>query len=147
MKAFLHSHSYTGNPLACRVALEVLQIFEEEHYIEQIAEKSAYMKELASNVFHHQPDAPDPLPSLCQRNPATTQSAVRSCLTLSITLLSCRYGRSAGLTITPSNPAPSKRVNQSSATSGWSVIGVRCTRASRSSRMGAGRGGGRTVRR
>ena len=51
MKAFLHSHSYTGNPLACRVAHEVLQIFEDEHYIEQIAEKGAYMKELASKVF------------------------------------------------------------------------------------------------
>lgn len=54
MKAFLHSHSYTGNPLACRVAYEVLQIFEEEHYIEQIEEKGAFMKELASSVFHHQ---------------------------------------------------------------------------------------------
>ncbi|MEG0472549.1 MAG: adenosylmethionine--8-amino-7-oxononanoate transaminase, partial [Solibacillus sp.] len=32
MKAFLHSHSYTGNTLACRVALEVLTIFEEEKY-------------------------------------------------------------------------------------------------------------------
>ena len=51
MKAFLHSHSYTGNPLACRVANEVLQIFEDEHYIEQIAEKGAYMKELASRYL------------------------------------------------------------------------------------------------
>lgn len=55
MKAFLHSHSYTGNPLACRVAVEVLQIFEDDHYIEQIQEKSAYMRELASQVFQHQP--------------------------------------------------------------------------------------------
>ncbi len=54
MKAFLHSHSYTGNPLACRVALEVLQIFEDEAYIEQIQEKSAYMNKLASEVFNHQ---------------------------------------------------------------------------------------------
>ncbi len=30
MKAFLHSHSYTGNPLACAVAVEVLKMFEEE---------------------------------------------------------------------------------------------------------------------
>ena len=28
-RAFLHSHSYTGNPLACRVALETLAIFRE----------------------------------------------------------------------------------------------------------------------
>lgn len=51
MKAFLHSHSYTGNPLACRVALEVLKIFEEDNIIEQIQAKSAYMKQLASNLF------------------------------------------------------------------------------------------------
>lgn len=55
MKAFLHSHSYTGNPLACRVALEVLQIFEDEKYIEQIQVKGAYMMELASQVFSGQP--------------------------------------------------------------------------------------------
>jgi len=29
-KAFLHSHSYTGNPLACRAALETLNIFRDE---------------------------------------------------------------------------------------------------------------------
>ncbi|TWC71984.1 adenosylmethionine--8-amino-7-oxononanoate transaminase [Herbaspirillum sp. SJZ099] len=29
-KGFLHSHSYTGNPLACRAALEVLAIFEDD---------------------------------------------------------------------------------------------------------------------
>jgi adenosylmethionine-8-amino-7-oxononanoate aminotransferase len=28
LKAFLHSHSYTGNPLACRAALATLEIFE-----------------------------------------------------------------------------------------------------------------------
>ncbi|MDT8423090.1 MAG: adenosylmethionine--8-amino-7-oxononanoate transaminase [Desulfuromonadales bacterium] len=36
MKAFLHSHSYTGNPLACRLAVEVLNIFAEESILEQI---------------------------------------------------------------------------------------------------------------
>ncbi|MGP7818518.1 adenosylmethionine--8-amino-7-oxononanoate transaminase [Niallia sp. 01092] len=54
-KAFLHSHSYTGNPLACRVALEVLQLFEEENYIEQIQQKSKYMHDLALNIFTNQP--------------------------------------------------------------------------------------------
>lgn len=29
-RGFLHSHSYTGNPLACRAALEVLDIFRDE---------------------------------------------------------------------------------------------------------------------
>lgn len=55
MKAFLHSHSYTGNTLACRVALEVLQIFEDEQYIKKIEEKSAYMKQLATETFSHLP--------------------------------------------------------------------------------------------
>jgi adenosylmethionine---8-amino-7-oxononanoate aminotransferase len=55
MKAFLHSHSYTGNPLACRVALEVLGIFEEEDYIEKIKEKSEYMKKQATSQFNDHP--------------------------------------------------------------------------------------------
>ena len=29
-RGFLHSHSYTGNPLACRVALAVLEVFERD---------------------------------------------------------------------------------------------------------------------
>ena len=55
MKAFLHSHSYTGNPLACSVALEVLRIFEEECFIDQIQAKAAYMRERATELFVHQP--------------------------------------------------------------------------------------------
>ncbi len=34
-KAFLHSHSYTGNPLACRAALETLAVFEDEPVLER----------------------------------------------------------------------------------------------------------------
>jgi adenosylmethionine-8-amino-7-oxononanoate aminotransferase len=34
-KAFLHSHSYTGNPLACAAALETLAIFRDEPVIER----------------------------------------------------------------------------------------------------------------
>lgn len=34
-RAFLHSHSYTGNPLGCAVALETLNIFEEENILEK----------------------------------------------------------------------------------------------------------------
>ncbi|TDU31530.1 adenosylmethionine-8-amino-7-oxononanoate aminotransferase [Panacagrimonas perspica] len=32
-KAFLHSHSYTGNPLACRAALATLDVFAEQDWI------------------------------------------------------------------------------------------------------------------
>ncbi|WP_288409505.1 adenosylmethionine--8-amino-7-oxononanoate transaminase [uncultured Herbaspirillum sp.] len=32
-RGFLHSHSYTGNPLACRAALETLVIFEQEQVL------------------------------------------------------------------------------------------------------------------
>ncbi len=34
-KAFLHSHSYTGNPLACSAALETLAIFRDEPVIQR----------------------------------------------------------------------------------------------------------------
>ncbi len=34
-KAFLHSHSYTGNPLACRAALATLDIFRDEPVLER----------------------------------------------------------------------------------------------------------------
>jgi adenosylmethionine-8-amino-7-oxononanoate aminotransferase len=39
LKAFLHSHSYTGNPLACALAVEVLKIFEEERILEGLASR------------------------------------------------------------------------------------------------------------
>ena len=35
MRAFLHSHSYTGNPLGCSAALATLDIFRNENIIEQ----------------------------------------------------------------------------------------------------------------
>lgn len=34
LKAFLHSHSYTGNPLACRAALATLDIFAQDNVLE-----------------------------------------------------------------------------------------------------------------
>lgn len=39
-KAFLHSHSYTGNPLGCAVAIETLNIFEDENILEKNIELS-----------------------------------------------------------------------------------------------------------
>ncbi len=42
-KAFLHSHSYTGNPLACRVALETLAIFADEPVLENNRRLAAHL--------------------------------------------------------------------------------------------------------
>ena len=43
-KAFLHSHSYTGNPLACSAALATLDIFEKENVLASNSEKSLYIE-------------------------------------------------------------------------------------------------------
>ena len=44
-KAFLHSHSYTGNPLACAAALATLEIFENNDILGENRKKSQYIKE------------------------------------------------------------------------------------------------------
>ncbi|WP_374966193.1 adenosylmethionine--8-amino-7-oxononanoate transaminase [Lysinibacillus sp. RS5] len=55
MKAFLHSHSYSGNTLACRVALEVLTMFEEERVIDIVQNKGERMRKLAMQAFEQFP--------------------------------------------------------------------------------------------
>ena len=55
MKAFLHSHSYTGNPLALRAAQEVLAIFEEESVMEQLVAKQQTLNELSHAAFDELP--------------------------------------------------------------------------------------------
>ena len=42
-KAFLHSHSYTGNPLACRAALATLDIFRDEPVLERNRALAAHL--------------------------------------------------------------------------------------------------------
>ncbi len=44
-KAFLHSHSYTGNPLACSAALATLELFEASDVLGDNRKKSAYILE------------------------------------------------------------------------------------------------------
>ncbi|MEZ5462574.1 adenosylmethionine--8-amino-7-oxononanoate transaminase [Dokdonella sp.] len=52
-KAFLHSHSYTGNALACRAALETLGIFRDEPVLERNRMLASHLrKRLASLVDH-----------------------------------------------------------------------------------------------
>ncbi len=44
LNAFLHSHSYTGNPLGCALASEVLDIFEEEDLLNKNRTKQERLK-------------------------------------------------------------------------------------------------------
>jgi adenosylmethionine-8-amino-7-oxononanoate aminotransferase len=50
---FLHSHSYTGNPLACRAALATLDIFAQENVLEANRDKSAYMNRILQPIREH----------------------------------------------------------------------------------------------
>jgi adenosylmethionine-8-amino-7-oxononanoate aminotransferase len=52
-KAFLHSHSYTGNPLACRAATATLKIFRDDPVLERNRVLAAHMaKRIAPLVDH-----------------------------------------------------------------------------------------------
>jgi adenosylmethionine-8-amino-7-oxononanoate aminotransferase len=52
-RAFLHSHSYTGNPLACRAALAVLDIFRDDDVVARNREKATRWSTLAAPVAAH----------------------------------------------------------------------------------------------
>lgn len=51
-KSFLHSHTYSGNPIGCRIALEVLRIFKEENILEMIEKKGAYLRKKVEETFN-----------------------------------------------------------------------------------------------
>jgi adenosylmethionine-8-amino-7-oxononanoate aminotransferase len=44
-RGFLHSHSYTGNPLACRAALATLDLFDSANVLAENKRKSALLGE------------------------------------------------------------------------------------------------------
>ncbi len=46
LKTFYHGHTYTGNPLACAVALENLSLMHEQNFFKKLQEKILYMKGL-----------------------------------------------------------------------------------------------------
>ncbi|WP_322033440.1 adenosylmethionine--8-amino-7-oxononanoate transaminase [Paraburkholderia sp. J76] len=52
-RGFLHSHSYTGNPLACRAALATLDLFERDDVLAANARKSAQLRELFEPFAAH----------------------------------------------------------------------------------------------
>lgn len=53
MSAFLHSHSYTGNALACRAALATLEIFREQNIIEKNRFLAGIMTKAAMRFHDH----------------------------------------------------------------------------------------------
>jgi adenosylmethionine-8-amino-7-oxononanoate aminotransferase len=52
-RAFLHSHSYTGNPLACRVALETLAIFRDEPVLDNNRLLAAHLERRLAPLRDH----------------------------------------------------------------------------------------------
>jgi adenosylmethionine-8-amino-7-oxononanoate aminotransferase len=53
MNAFLHSHSYTGNPLGCAAALATLDIFEQDNVIENNRALSQQMGNAVAHLKDH----------------------------------------------------------------------------------------------
>jgi len=52
-RGFLHSHSYTGNPLACRAALATLEIFAQDDVLNTNRAKAAFFNRIAQPLREH----------------------------------------------------------------------------------------------
>jgi adenosylmethionine-8-amino-7-oxononanoate aminotransferase len=52
-RGFLHSHSYTGNPLACRAALAALAVLEDDRVLETNRTKARQLTERARRIASH----------------------------------------------------------------------------------------------
>ena len=52
-RGFLHSHSYTGNPLACRAALATLELFEASDVLATNRTTAQRLNELLQPLHHH----------------------------------------------------------------------------------------------
>ena len=50
-KAFMHSHTYAGNPLACSAAIEVLNILRDENIIEKANKRALYFNKIIKEKF------------------------------------------------------------------------------------------------
>jgi adenosylmethionine-8-amino-7-oxononanoate aminotransferase len=52
-RGFLHSHSYTGNPLCCRAAVTVLEILAQDGFLERNRRTAAYVNRRAAGLHSH----------------------------------------------------------------------------------------------
>ncbi|MCG9128210.1 adenosylmethionine--8-amino-7-oxononanoate transaminase [Candidatus Poribacteria bacterium] len=52
LKTFFHGHTFTGNPLACAVALENIAIFERENLIEKIQETIQHLHDRLQKFYN-----------------------------------------------------------------------------------------------
>ena len=58
-KAFMHSHTYSGNPLACSAACEVLKILREENILENASKNAIYFKNAIEEKFSNHKNVGD----------------------------------------------------------------------------------------
>lgn len=59
LNAFLHSHSYSGNPLACAIALASLQLFRDTDALQRNQTLAAYLGSAAQAAFAGHPHVTD----------------------------------------------------------------------------------------
>ncbi|KXG78644.1 adenosylmethionine--8-amino-7-oxononanoate transaminase [Thermotalea metallivorans] len=53
LKAFMHSHSYTGNPIGCAIACESLRIFEDENILERNQRTSCMIRSRMEGLLEY----------------------------------------------------------------------------------------------
>jgi len=56
LNAFLHSHSYAGNPLACAAALASLELFDKTNALETNAVLAAHLGKVTQDAFEQHPN-------------------------------------------------------------------------------------------
>jgi adenosylmethionine-8-amino-7-oxononanoate aminotransferase len=52
-KAFMHSHSYSGNPIACSAACAVMELFEKMDILSELQVKSSYIRQNVLELVDH----------------------------------------------------------------------------------------------
>ena len=52
LKTFFHGHTFTGNPLACAVALASLELFKKDNLLEELQPKIGYLEKRLSGMLN-----------------------------------------------------------------------------------------------